>query len=215
MAIKIFYSHLMGGNYHQIALLPNLSDVSVNINWAWHHGQMCLESGHLLSARLGPDVSSKQVSSGGQLLWQVKGTLDVRYWAVAIIIPCLGISSLQLIPWHSSSVGVYEARLEPYHHTIIIIPTCQYMPKANVPYVTVTTHYWQFTHQRIATSPYTPYTYDITLNRITTFAHFLKCSAALSWQTVDYYILADLAITILYSVINDHDTLLQCCYKPS
>ena len=63
MAIKIFYSHLMGGNYHQIALLPNLSDVSVNINWAWHHGQMCLESGHLLSARPGPDVSSKQVSS--------------------------------------------------------------------------------------------------------------------------------------------------------
>ena len=107
----------------------------------------------------------------------------------------------------SSSVGVYEPRLEPYHHTIIIIPTCQYMPNANVPYVTVTTHYWQFTHQRIATSPYTPYTYNITLHRITTFAHFLKCSAALSWQTIDCYILADLAIIILYSVI----TTLQCC----
>ena len=155
MAIKIFYSHLMGGNYHQIALLPNLSDVSVNINWAWHHGQMCLESGHLLSARPDPDVSSKQVSSRtasmtseGDIRRQIlsccynypgPGDQFTTYW------------TLQLIPWHSSSVGVYEARLEPYHHTIIIIPTCQYMPKANVPYVTVTTHYWQFTHQRIAT----------------------------------------------------------------
>ena len=147
----------------------------------------------------------------------MRGTLDVRYW---YNYPVPGDQfttywTLQLIPWHSSSVGVYEARLEPYHHTIIIIPTCQYMPKANVPYVTVTTHYWQFTHQRIATSPYTPYTYNITLNRITTFAHFLKCSAALSWQTIDCYILADLAISILYSEMNDHDTLLQCCYKPS
>ena len=127
MAIKIFYSHLMGGNYHQIALLPNLSDVSVNINWAWHHGQMCLESGHLLSARPGPDVSSKQVSSGGQLLWQVKGTLDVRYWAVAIITLCLGISSLHTA---AHSMTQQQCRclwsetrtISPYHHNNTDMP---------------------------------------------------------------------------------------------